>query len=194
MSTRYHGVRFVDNPRALARIVAGFLTEGFAAGAAGIVVADPVLRAAIILELNLHAHDVLELERSNRLLLLDARATLSRFMVNGKLNPRRFTDAMCEAIRGAKPVDQKATLRIFGQMVDVLWQDGLKAEAIALERMWNQFAQTETFSLLCGYTLGDFYKDAHFADVCAQHTHLVSEDGRSAPMVSAVADSPGRIS
>jgi len=182
MSAYYHGVRFFDSPRALAGIVAEFLNEGFAGGSAGVVVADPALRAAIVRALTLRALDVVELERSNRLVLLDARTTLARFMVDGKPDQRKFTDAMCDVIRRLTPADGAATVRIFGQMVDVLWQDGLKDEAIVLERIWNQFAKTQAFSLLCGYTLGDFYKDAHFADICAQHSHVVDEDGRSMPV------------
>src|SRR4051812_46060197 len=154
MSACYHGVRFFDSPPALAGIVAEFLDEGFVDGSAGIVVADPALRAAIVQALTLRSLDVAELERSNRLVLLDARTTLSLFMVDGKPNARRFTDAMCDVIRRMNAADGRSPLRIFGQMVDVLWQDGLKAEAISLERLWNQFAQTEAFSLLCGYTLG----------------------------------------
>ena len=185
MSAQYHGVRFFDSPRALAQIVAEFLHEGLAGGSAAIVVADPVLRDAIGRALTLRSLDVAELERSKRLLRLDARATLSLFMVNGKPDPRRFTDVMCETIRRMSPADGASSLRIFGQMVDVLWQDGLKAEAIVLERLWNQFAQSETFSLLCGYALGDFYKDAHFADIYAQHSHVVADDGGSTPVASA---------
>jgi hypothetical protein len=184
MSTHYHGVQFYDSPRSLGQIVAQFLHEGFAAGHAAIVVADPVLRAAIVRELTLRDLDVVELESSKRLLLLDARATLSRFMINGKPDPRKFTDTMCEAIRGMSDPDGVSEVRVFGQMVDVLWQDGLKDEAISLERFWNQLAQTEAFSLLCGYTLGHFFKDAHFADICAHHSHVVSGDGRSTPVAS----------
>ena len=182
MSNHYHGVRFFESSQALARIVAEFLNEGLAGGSAAIVVADPTLRAAIVRALTLASVDVVDLERSNRLLLLDARATLSQFMVNGKPDARRFTDVMCETVRRTRPAGGTPTLRVFGQMVDLLWQDGLKAEAIMLERLWNQFAQTETFCLLCGYTLGDFYKDAHFADIYAQHSHVVADDGRSAPV------------
>lgn len=184
MSNHYHGVRFFESSQALARIVAEFLNEGFAGGSAGIVLADPTLRAAIVRALTLASVDVVELERSNRLLLLDARGTLAQFMVNGKPDARRFTDVMCETIRRTRPAAGASSLRVFGQMVDLLWQDGLKAEAIILERLWNQFAQTETFCLLCGYTLGDFYKDAHFADIYAQHSHVVSDDGRSAPVAT----------
>jgi len=69
---------------------------------------------------------------------------------------------------------------IYGQMVDLLWKDGKHDVAIRLEILWNQLANTQRFSLLCGYTVGSFYKDAHFDDVCGQHTHVVAADGTAA--------------
>ena len=69
-------------------------------------------------------------------------------------------------------------LRIFGQMVDVLWREGQQDAAIHLERLWNQLAHKQSFSLLCGYAMGDFYKDSNFEDICGQHSH-VSGDGHA---------------
>ena len=71
-------------------------------------------------------------------------------------------------------------IRIYGQMVDILWQEGKRDLAIRLEVLWNQLANTQRFSLLCGYAIGPFYKDAQVRDVCAQHTHVISADGRAA--------------
>jgi len=62
-------------------------------------------------------------------------------------------------------------------MVDVLWKSGQKEAAIRLEILWNQLANTQAFSLLCGYAMGHFYKDANFQEVCRHHTHVVSADG-----------------
>jgi hypothetical protein len=68
--------------------------------------------------------------------------------------------------------------RACGEMVDVLWQDGLRAAAIRLEMHWNQLAMTHDFSLLCGYAMGSFYKDAGMRDVCAQHSHVIATKAR----------------
>lgn len=60
---------------------------------------------------------------------------------------------------------------------DVLWKEGRDVAAIQIEMLWNTLARSRKFSLLCGYAMGNFYKDAHVQDVCRQHTHLVSADG-----------------
>lgn len=46
--------------------------------------------------------------------------------------------------------------------------------------LWNDLAQTRDFSLLCGYAMGNFYKDAALEEICAQHTHALSASGEAA--------------
>ena len=175
----HHAVRFYENDKSLARIVAGFLHEGFDSGSPGIVVATANQRAEILRELNDRSCDVVALERSHDLVLLDAEETLSTFMTDGKPNARKFTDEMCQVIGRVCRGRTNCTVRIFGQMVDVLWQQGERDAAIRLEVLWNQLAQTEAFSLFCGYAIGSFYKDAGLKDICAQHSHIVSADGKA---------------
>ena len=81
-------------------------------------------------------------------------------------------DRMTEVIGRACKGRSDCTLRIFGQMVDVLWQQDEHEAAIRLEMLWNQLAQTKSYSLLCGYAMGHFYKDAKLDEVCAQHTQV----------------------
>jgi hypothetical protein len=178
-SRQYHAVRFYESDHSLARIVADFLSEGFDAGSPGIVVATPAQRAAIIRELTDRSLDVVELQRAQNLLLLDAKETLTTFMTDGGPDAGKFTDRMCEIIERVCRGRAGCTVRVFGQMVDVLWQRGNRDDAIRLEVLWNQLAHTEAFSLLCGYAMGNFYKDASFHDICHQHSHVVSADGKA---------------
>ena len=64
---------------------------------------------------------------------------------------------MSEVIEHACKGRSDCTVRIFGQMVDVLWQQEEHDAAIRLEMLWNQLAQTKSYSLLCGYAMGHFY-------------------------------------
>jgi hypothetical protein len=178
---QHHAVRFYENDRSLARIVVDFLQEGFDGGHPGIVVATSDQRFEIARELKSRSFDLLALERSHDLLLLDAEQTLSTFMTNGKPNPRKFRNQICGLLEQACRGRTSCTVRVFGQMVDVLWQRGERDAAIQLETLWNHLVQTAAFSLLCGYAMGNFYKDAGFEDVCAQHTHVVAADGTATP-------------
>ena len=152
----YHAVRFYESDGALARIVAEFLHAGLDRESPGIVVATSSVRGEIIRELTNRSMDVVELQRSHDLLLLDARETLSTFMEDGRPDARKFKDQMCQVIHRVSGDRTDCTVRIFGQMVDVLWQDGERDAAIRLEVLWNQLARTEAFSLLCGYAMGIF--------------------------------------
>ena len=177
LPARYHAVRFYESERSLAQIVADFLKEGFEAGSPGLVVATPVQRGAIVRELTDRSLDVTELQRSHDLVLLDARETLSTFMVDGRADAGKFKYQMCQVIEKVCRGRAHCTVRIFGSMVDVLWQEGERDAAVRLEVLWNQLAQTQAFSLLCGYAIGNFYKDASFGEICGQHSHIVSADG-----------------
>ena len=133
----------------------------------------------VVENLTAAAINVEALKAAGDLLLLDARQTLATFMVNGEPDPDFFK---ASAGRTLEQVGRgrARTIRAYGEMVDVLWKDGMSAAAIKLEMLWNRLANTHDFSLLCGYAMGNFYKDATIQDVCRHHTHTVSDDGRVA--------------
>ncbi|HWM45122.1 MAG TPA: hypothetical protein VNP36_22005, partial [Burkholderiales bacterium] len=58
----------------------------------------------------------------------------------------------------------------------LLWAEGRREAAAALERFWNELARKQPFSLLCACPLdsldGRAYEGA-LQGVCALHTHLV---------------------
>jgi hypothetical protein len=167
-------------------MVAEFLAEGLTNDEPAIVVATSAQRAAIVRELIVRDADVASLQRSGDLVLLDAEETLSSFMTNDILDAKAFTSGMCAVIDRACRGRMNCTVRIYGQMVDVLWQLGKRDLAIDLEMLWNELANTKAFSLLCGYAMGSFYKDACTAEICNQHTHIVSADGTVAAVASVV--------
>jgi hypothetical protein len=175
----YHGVRFYENEKSLSYIVADFLCRGLADGHPGIVVATATQRAAILRALVARSADVVQLQQSSDLVLLDGDDMLSAFMTDGRPDPERFNTSMSEVIRKASRGRTDCTVHIYGQMVDILWKNGQQEAAIRLELLWNQLAQTHAFSLLCGYAVGHFYYDADNAEICRHHTHIVSADGES---------------
>ena len=178
MSTgHFHAVRFYDNEAALCRIVATFLREGLALGQPALVIATPEHGRGIIAELRAREIDVNALQASNDLVVLDAAATMDRFMVDGVPNADKFKEVAKEAFERIRRGQSDITVRAYGEMVDLLWKAGRDVAAIQLEMLWNKLARTNDFSLLCGYAMGSFYKDAGVVDVCRQHTHIVSSDG-----------------
>ena len=175
----FHAVRFYEDDKSLCRIVSGFITEGLALEQPALVIATQPHIDAIVTNLTDASVNVEQLRKDGELLLIDARQTLASFMVNGRPDPDVFkasaTRVLDQLGRG-----RAKTIRAYGEMVDVLWKDGMTAAAIKLEMLWNRLANTHDFSLLCGYAMGQFYKDATVDDVCRHHTHLVSDSGEVA--------------
>ncbi len=177
----FHAVRFYQDSDSLADLVARFIAEGFAARQPAIVFATPAHRDGIVKHLRARSFDVDLLEKSGDLILLDAHDLLSRFMVDGLPDPQLFGLAVIPIIERACRGRRDCVVRAYGEMVDVLWKAGQVVAATRLETLWNQLAQTHAFALLCGYSMGNFYKDAAQEHICGHHTHVLSEHGRAAP-------------
>jgi hypothetical protein len=173
----YHAVRFYENKESLCRLVAEFLGEGLLIGQPALIIGTPEHRAAISDELRTRHFDVERLEAAGDLLLLDARTALSTFMVDGAPDGDLFHARTTRAIEFLCRGRQDCTIRAYGEMVDLLWKDGEPTAAVQLELLWNRLAATHDFSLLCGYAMGNFYKDASVGDICHHHTHVVASDG-----------------
>ena len=64
-------------------------------------------------------------------------------------------------------------MRIYGEMVDVLWRSGRKDAALSLETLWHQLIARRKWSLLCGYASGACQGEA-FNTICDRHSHVLS--------------------
>jgi hypothetical protein len=171
----HHAVQFYSDDRVLCGVVADFLTDGLVANEPGVVIARPGHCEAITQELAAHGIDVKHLLRVGNLVILDAEETLARFMVDGAPDPERFSTVMGTVIERARAGRTPCVLRAYGEMVDVLWRDGKRDAAIALELLWNELAMKHSFSLLCGYATGNFYKRTSIPTICSQHTHVLPQ-------------------
>ena len=132
---------------------------------------------SLLRELKALGADTHELRRTGELQLFDARKMLSAFMVNGLPDPLMFRSNVGDVIERLCANRLPCPIRAYGEMVDLLWQEGNETGAIRLEILWNQLASTYDFALLCGYAVGHFYKetrDSRLEEVRDQHTHVVA--------------------
>ncbi len=188
LEREHRAARFYENDTSLARLVADFLAEGFAAASPGIAVATATQQLEILRELRERSFDVDSLQRSQDLVFLDAEQLLPTFMRDGKVDAQKFKDQIRRAIddvRGSRP---GCRVRIFGQLVDILWQKGERNAAIRLELLWNQLAQAEASSVICGYAIGNFFKDANVGEACGEQAAEFSSDGHANAVVAIASD------
>jgi hypothetical protein len=122
-----------------------------------------------------------QFQRDGDLQMLDADDVLARFMVGNEPDPAAFHATVDELIARACKDRQPCPVRAYGEMVDVLWKRANADGAIRLEMLWNRVATQAQFSLLCGYAVGNFYKEVStgptFQMVCDQHNHIMTEEG-----------------
>jgi hypothetical protein len=180
----FHAVRFYEDDSSLCRIVSGFVSEGLTANQPALIIATAPHLAGILQNLTEAGVDVDALQRAGDLLLADAREALSDFMVNGQPDAELFRASATAALSRLCRGRENCTIRAYGEMVDLLWKDGMSTAAIRVEMLWNRLANTHDFSLLCGYAMGNFYKDANIEDVCRHHTHVVSPTGEATGLAS----------
>jgi hypothetical protein len=109
---------------------------------------------------------------SGRYRALDARGTLGQFMQAGSPDAAAFESQIGKVVASdGRPV------RVFGEMVALLWDDGDVMSAIELEAMWNDLGRRRPFTLYCAYPMSAMEKTGDLAAakrVCDQHSHVVS--------------------
>ena len=176
---QFHAVRFYYDSVGLCQIVADFVAEGLNAGEPAIIVATPAHSSRIEAFLRARGFDVAALKRSGDLFVRDAAAMVTSLMIDGAPSAARFerlVGSMIELARG----ESNRLVRVYGEMVDILWKAGSTGAASALESLWNALASNHAFFLLCGYALDGITHTTHISEICGQHTHVVSASGEVA--------------
>lgn len=167
---RMHLVEFYEGDGALAESVADHVVPGLRADDAVLVVATERHRHLFEAAVTGAGADVNTARQEGRYVDLDAGGTLSQFMVDGMPDPLRFAASVGRLVAGLASTGR--AVRIYGEMVAVLWAEGNVPAALALEDLWNELATLQPFSLLCAYPVTAFdaaETTGSFRAVCEQH-------------------------
>src|SRR5712692_3280757 len=177
-SKRRHLVQFYEDEHFLYEAVTLFVAPGLKHGDGVIVIATRPHCAAFEKRLEAQGFDVQSIKAQGQLAMRDAADTLSQFMVRGIPDAEKFISVVGGLID--KMGEQYSKIRIYGEMVDLLWAEGNLHGTIELEELWNGLAQTHCFTLLCGYGMGNFSQHLHgnaFHKVCRTHSHVIPAEG-----------------
>ena len=114
--------------------------------------------------------DVDAARRDGRFVTLDATQMLTTFMVEDMPDRDRFRAAVGGVLTAATRTAR--AVRVFGEMVGVLWERGNVGAALALEGLWAEFARTQSLTLLCGYPASAVreHEDDVLASLCQTHS------------------------
>jgi hypothetical protein len=101
---------------------------------------------------------------------------LNDIMIAGIPSADKFSRLAKAAIQKTHGHEGVSGIRIFGELVNVLWMAGNMQAALSLETLWDKLGKTHPFTLFCGYKMDNFDKNAAcgaFQSVCDSHSHLI---------------------
>jgi anti-sigma regulatory factor (Ser/Thr protein kinase) len=185
---RDHVVQFYGADDELAVTAGGYLAEGIRSGDGVLVVATAPHRLVFAAALARAGLDPAGERDAGRLLTEDAAELLGRFLAGGVLDRERFhsvaSDLILRAAAGGRPV------RVYAEMVAVLWDAGQVGLAVELEALWNGLGARYPFALLCAYP-SSLMTGAETADavreVCLLHSAVSgAEPAGAAELAGAV--------
>ena len=151
--------------------VADFLAPGLAGRGHVIAVVSAARKRSLLAALPQGARRLAE--REGRLLVLDARETLSLFMRDGAPDPELFETRIARVVR--ERLARSTGVWAYGEMTTMLWQEGNLGGALALEELWQELQRDIDFSLLCAYPLVDLqgHDGAQLGRLCHAHSSVL---------------------
>jgi hypothetical protein len=174
-----HLVQIYRDPSALAATVSLYLDDGLKRGEAAVVIARTEHWALVRQALEELQHPPDRLEEEGRLGFLEARRTLAAFMRDGMPDPMLFRKTIGPTF-AALASQGHAGVRAYGEMVSLLWREGLRDAAVRLEELWNRLAESYDFTLFCVYEGDGLSSEFHgqaAESVYREHSHVLpSED------------------
>ena len=181
MSGAEHFVQFYETDGFLLDSLSGFIGAGLSAGEAVIVVATQAHREGLEERLRANGLDARAAQASGQFIQLDAAELLSQFMFDGAPEAERFAEVVGGLI--TRVAEGRPRVRIFGEMVALLWAEGNRAAAISLEELWNKLHEQHPFWLFCAYPLQGFDGEGlaePLGLVCSTHSNVVPAESYTA--------------
>lgn len=168
-----HVATFYDRDADLVAEIAEWTAEGFESGERVMLVATQQHLTAVDEVLLQYGVDAAAARGCGDLLTYDATAALADLLSDVGPDPSLFAATVVPLLDAA--TSDGRSIRIYGEMVALLWERGGVAGALQLEALWNALASTHTFALRCGYptsVLDSSLLDAH--GICQAHSRVTA--------------------
>jgi len=170
-----HVVHFYEHDAQLVAAVGPYLLAAVQAGETAIMIATEAHRRAIEATLEADGIDLSRAFDDGRLISLDAATTLATLTSDGKVDRDAFGEAVGGVMRRAAASGR--TVRAYGEMVSLLWDEGNVLAALELEALWNELGRELPFTLFCSYPATSVAGSEHaqaLHHVCHLHSSVLS--------------------
>jgi len=157
------------------RAIALFAASGLKKNEGVILVATPAHWKGLRPLLEAHGIDVPEMQARGQLTVLDAAATLPRFLVDGMPDPEAFKEIAGQVIGKVRAAGFQ-NVRWWGEMVNLLWEAGNPKGFHRLEELFDEVAREQSISIFCSVVMDPFDVEAHelgLPEALKTHSHLI---------------------
>ena len=182
------GIELLSNPQPCAHIVYSytddahladavclFTSSGLRKGEAVVLVLSEPHYAPVRQRLEVEGFELTALEESGQLVCANARTLLANFMLDGILDEHKFKskiDRMIEKAKLGSGSRKHGLVRVFGEMVDLVWAPHPRATE-RLEELWNEIIKIHSVPLLCAYCLAGT-PNVLPEPLVSSHSHTIS--------------------
>ncbi len=149
-----HLVQIHRKEEDLLAAVNSFAIQGLKENEKVVLVGSSVHLNTLRMTLGAEGINIPEVEAAGQLHLLDGEALLAQFMVEKMPNAALFRSTLGRIIESLEP--RTCKVRIWGEMVNFLWEKEQRAAAIDLEEFWNRLGKEFPFFLFCTYLIDPF--------------------------------------
>ena len=168
-----HVVQFYKSDGALIDTLEAFLGSGLRDGESALVIATGAHLDSLEDRLRASGIDLAKARAADRYIPLDADRMVDLIMASGRFDRGGFFEIVGNALTRCKAAAPR--VRVFGELVALLWARKHYASALQLEDAWQAQAVRDQLSVLCSYPQVNFTGEASrmIGDICAAHTESV---------------------
>ena len=169
-----HIVQIYESDDFLASGVALFAAEGLRRGEAVLLTGTQAHLSIVCDRLRAHAIDADAAAADGRLTLVDAHQAVAEVVRGGTADAGRFDAGLADVLAGAAA--RRCGVRWWGEMSNVLHQQGNTSAALECERLANAAIDKYGVTIFCSYRADKFDPagyEALLPGVCKAHSHVI---------------------
>ncbi|HEY4211588.1 MAG TPA: MEDS domain-containing protein [Steroidobacteraceae bacterium] len=173
---RDHIVQLYQDQQFLNRAVCRFAAGAIANGEGVILVPTVAHWEAFQPRLEAEGVDVKAAQGSGQLTIVDADELLPRFMKDAMPDAPVFLGLAADVIAKARGESRYPKVRWWGEMVNVLWEQGNVAASMSLEDQFDRLAKHHEIAIFCSFVMDNFNSEVHsrlLPRLGQNHSHLI---------------------
>jgi hypothetical protein len=173
---RDHIVQLYQDQEFLNRAVCRFAAGAIANGEGLILVPTAAHWEAFRPRLEAEGVDVNAAQNRGQLTIVDADELLPTFMRDTMPDAPVFLGLAGEVIGKARDEASYPRVRWWGEMVNVLWEQGNVAASMSLEDQFDHLAKHQEIAIFCSFVMDNFQSEVHsrlLPRLAQNHSHLI---------------------